>query len=95
MDFINADHAFWVDGDRQEAEEKGSAFVNAFRRLDIEFDDIELKEPCSGCRRAAYTIRLGTISPEEAGDIARKLNHALDLLDAHREQAPDADRRPD
>ncbi|WP_399089058.1 hypothetical protein ACGH2B_15430 [Streptomyces sp. BBFR2] len=95
MDFIKADHAFWVDGERQEAEEKGSAFVNAFRRLGIEFDDIELKEPCGGCRRTGYRLLLGSIPPEEAADIAWRLNHALDLLDTYRRQAADAGRRPD
>ncbi|MFD9813699.1 hypothetical protein [Streptomyces sp. NPDC059080] len=95
MDYIGSDTAFWLTTARLEAQEKGSAFVNAFRRLDIEFDDIEIREPCDGCRRTDYKITLGSISVDEAGDFARKLNHALNLLDDYRNQAPDADQLPD
>ncbi|MFG2224157.1 hypothetical protein [Streptomyces sp. NPDC048644] len=88
MEFSTVGHDYWVTRERGAAEEKASSFVNAFRRLEIDFDGIEIKEPCGGCRRGEHKIFIGSISVEEAGDFAWKVNRALDLLDAYREQRP-------
>ncbi|MCB5911714.1 hypothetical protein [Streptomyces pinistramenti] len=79
---------YWATGEREEAEEKATAFVNAFRRLGIDFDGIGIKEPCGGCRRREHKVAIGSISVAEAGDFAGKLNQALDLLGGYRAQQP-------
>ncbi|MGW1835743.1 hypothetical protein [Streptomyces sp. NPDC002067] len=93
MDIIGADTAYWLTTDRLAAQEKGSALVNALRRLDIEFDDIEIREPCGGCRRTDHKIALGTITPDEADEFALKINRALDRLDRY-ERTPEDERLP-
>ncbi|MFI7099918.1 hypothetical protein ACIBK8_11220 [Streptomyces sp. NPDC050161] len=91
MEFDTIGHDYWATSEREEAEEKATDFVNAFRRLGIDFDGIEIKEPCGGCRRREHKIFIGSISVAEAGDFAGKVNRALDLIDGHRAQRPGPD----
>ncbi|MGY5129200.1 hypothetical protein [Streptomyces nigrescens] len=76
------DRNYWVPTDRQEAEDKATAFVVALRRLDLEFHDIEFQDLCDECRppRTDYEIRIGRISVKEASEFAEKLDQALDQL---------------
>lgn len=85
METGTVDSDYWVTSERKEAEESASAFVNAFRRLDIDFADIEIQDPCNDCPRDEHRIAIGRISVPEAADFAWKLNRALDLLAKYRE----------
>ncbi|MFJ6748257.1 hypothetical protein ACIQNI_08710 [Streptomyces sp. NPDC091266] len=71
---------YWANSEREDAEDNATEFVNAFRRLGIDFDDIHIENPCADCPREDYRIAIGRISAPEAGEFARKLNQALDLL---------------
>ncbi|MCR8576148.1 hypothetical protein [Streptomyces sp. Isolate_219] len=77
---------YWVTGDREQAEDNGSAFVTAFRRLGIDLPDIEIKEPCNDChiRRTDHRINVGQLSVAEAGEFAEKIDQAMDQLAQYR-----------
>ncbi|MFJ9849092.1 hypothetical protein [Streptomyces sp. NPDC101150] len=80
MDTETVGRDYFVTTERETAEENAVLFVNAFRRLGIDFADIEIENPCTGCPRKGHRIALGRISVEEAGDFGAKLETALDEL---------------
>ncbi|MEU3710476.1 hypothetical protein [Streptomyces catenulae] len=91
MEPISSDRGYWATDDRLAAEEKAVEFVNAFRRLGVDFDDIEITDPCGTCSRLDHRINVGTISVEEAGEYTRKINRTMDLFDSYRKQIEEAD----
>ncbi|MFD5392790.1 hypothetical protein ACFWJW_00810 [Streptomyces sp. NPDC127097] len=78
---------YWVTTDRERAEDYASEFVNAFRRLDIDFADISIKDPCEDCKISTsdHVIKVGVISVDEAADFAGKANRAMDQLAQYRQ----------
>ncbi|MEV6419086.1 hypothetical protein [Streptomyces sp. NPDC051662] len=84
MDYEPVGPEYWVNNDREKAEEVGSQFVNALRRVGVDFDCIGIDTPCDNCEQEDYRISLGWISLDEASQMARKVNAALDELDQFR-----------
>ncbi|WBB63541.1 hypothetical protein O7599_13885 [Streptomyces sp. WMMC500] len=58
---------------RQEAEEAARNLAHQAERLGLPLADIEIIAPCPTCRRTAYTIRLGTLDPDETHHFANAL----------------------
>ncbi|NKI41774.1 MULTISPECIES: hypothetical protein [Streptomyces] len=70
------DLEFWDPDGRKEAAAAGQELVNALDELGIALDDIEIREPCSHCRRQDYLLSLGTINlatAREWAELLRKL----------------------
>lgn len=79
-DFGPVDRGYWTNNDRENAEDAATAFVNALRRLQVDFDDIGIEEPCAACNHPAHMISLGSISVAEAAQFAHRINRRLDGL---------------
>ncbi|WP_406113168.1 NUDIX domain-containing protein [Streptomyces sp. NBC_01014] len=86
-DFGPVDRGYWTNNDRENAEDAATAFVNALRRLQVDFDDIGIEEPCAACNHPLHKISLGSISVVEATQFAHRINRRLDELDALTESA--------
>jgi hypothetical protein len=62
-----------TDPARQEAEDAARDLAHALERLGTPLEDIEVIAPCPTCRRASYTISLGTLHPDQARELTRAL----------------------
>ncbi|WP_431041406.1 hypothetical protein ACQUSR_05575 [Streptomyces sp. P1-3] len=80
------ERTYWICHEREDAEDAGSDLVDALRRLDIEFDNIEIVSPCSGCQRSDHRIDLGQITVQEARDAGLKIKQVLDELAKYRKR---------
>jgi hypothetical protein len=61
------------DTARTDAEDAARALAHQAERLNLPIDDIEITAPCTDCRRTGYRITLGTLTPEEAHQLAKAL----------------------
>ncbi len=96
MHYEPVTRSYWADGEREEAEDKATAFVNAFRRLGIDFDDIELQAP-SACKAVPpgpaccivdrYRLALGCLELDDAEGIAERVSGLMDELAEYRAAA--------
>ncbi|MFB6535089.1 hypothetical protein ACFCY8_26400 [Streptomyces noursei] len=79
----------WPDyfeiGDHQDAMAIGADFVNAFRRLGVDFTNIGIAQQ-GDSRDYEYGIDLGFIDTDEAKDATQKVNALMDELQAFREK---------
>ncbi|MCX4549914.1 NUDIX domain-containing protein [Streptomyces sp. NBC_01500] len=87
QDLGPVDRGYWTNNDRENAEDAATAFVNALRRLQADFDDIGIEEPCVACNHPLHKVSLGSISVVEAEQFASRINRRLDELDALTEGA--------
>ncbi|WP_103503611.1 MULTISPECIES: hypothetical protein [unclassified Streptomyces] len=76
----------FANADREEAEEAARELFNHIKNLGVRLDDIDVLDPCDGCRRTGHLIHLGNLTTD---DIA-VLNTALR---AHPATGPALDRR--
>ncbi|MFJ3710677.1 NUDIX domain-containing protein [Streptomyces sp. NPDC090053] len=80
QDLGPVDRGYWTNNDRENAEDAATAFVNALRRLQVDFDDIGIEEPCVACNHPLHKVSLGSISVVEAAQFADRINRRLDEL---------------
>ncbi|NJQ14714.1 hypothetical protein [Streptomyces bohaiensis] len=64
----------FTNSDREAAEEAARELFNHIKHLGVRLDDIDVIDPCDGCRRRDYRIQLGHLTHEEV----TVLNSALD-----------------
>ncbi|MER8067216.1 hypothetical protein ABTZ59_02720 [Streptomyces sp. NPDC094034] len=84
VDYEHVGPEYWANSDRENAEEVGSKFVNALRRVGVDFDSIGIETPCGNCEQPDYRISLGWISLDEASQMTNTVNAALDELNQYR-----------
>ncbi|WP_329560119.1 hypothetical protein OG711_21775 [Streptomyces uncialis] len=80
MDFSPVGPSYWVDDERVAAEEVATDFVNALRRVEVDFDGISIDRPCDRCHLDDYRIALGLITLDEARRMTATVNAVLDRL---------------
>ncbi|WP_103504100.1 MULTISPECIES: hypothetical protein [unclassified Streptomyces] len=77
----------FANSDREEVEQEARELFNHIKRLGVRLDDIDVLDPCGGCRRQGYLVHIGSLPTDEV----RVLNSALrELL---RPTAPDTEER--
>ncbi|MGW6597929.1 hypothetical protein [Streptomyces sp. NPDC055036] len=81
MDYAPVGPEYWVNNERETAEEVASQFVNALRRVGVDFENIGIDNPCGRCEQEDYQISIGRISLDEARQMTRTVNAALDALE--------------
>ncbi|WP_130799551.1 hypothetical protein [Streptomyces otsuchiensis] len=63
----------FANSDREEVEEEAREFFNHVKNLGVRLDDIDVLDPCDGCRRGAYLVHVGNLTTDDV----RTLNAAL------------------
>ncbi|MCX4968599.1 hypothetical protein OHA98_28355 [Streptomyces sp. NBC_00654] len=81
MEYLPVGREYWNDDDRSAAEDVATDFVNALRRVGINFDGIGIDPPCDTCQQDEHRIAVGWITLEEAARMTVTVNAALDELD--------------
>ncbi|NJP66608.1 hypothetical protein [Streptomyces spiramenti] len=71
----------FANSDREAAEDAARELFNHVKDLGVRLDDIDVLDPCDGCRRSGYLVHLGNLTTD---DVAT-LNAALR---AHRAAVP-------
>ncbi|WP_103529694.1 hypothetical protein [Streptomyces sp. SM12] len=55
----------FANSDREEAEDAARELFNHVKDLGVRLDDIDVLDPCDGCRRHAYRVHLGNLTADE------------------------------
>lgn len=84
MDYFPVDTSHFDNPDHDEAKEAAAAFVNALRRVRVDFPSIDIDQPCGTCQQDGHRIALGWITLEEARRMTATVNAALDELERYR-----------
>ncbi|WP_130796775.1 hypothetical protein [Streptomyces otsuchiensis] len=63
----------FANSDREETEDVARELFNHIKDLGVRLDDIDVLDPCDGCRRGGYLVHLGNLTREDAS----ALNSAL------------------
>ncbi|MEU6057017.1 hypothetical protein [Streptomyces sp. NPDC047097] len=79
-------HNFWSLEDREKAEDVGTAFINAVRRLGITFDGISISDPCTRCDTKDYVFDLGPQRVEDVAQMANAVNTFADEAERLRQE---------
>ncbi|WP_158678781.1 hypothetical protein [Streptomyces sp. Tu6071] len=71
--------------DKDEAVMKAVEFVNALRRLGVDFPEIHVEEPCKhDSADVTFSVGLGNISMADAERLAVRVNEVADIVDRHK-----------
>ncbi|MFF3261387.1 hypothetical protein ACFYWO_19715 [Streptomyces sp. NPDC002932] len=84
MDYRAVDPSYFDDADHTEAKEVATDFVNALRRVRVNFGGIGIDAPCDNCQHDEHRIALGWITLEEARRMTATVNAAMGELDRYR-----------
>uniref|UniRef100_UPI0010316B38 hypothetical protein n=1 Tax=Streptomyces otsuchiensis TaxID=2681388 RepID=UPI0010316B38 len=63
----------FANSDREELEDSAREFFNHIKDLGVRLDDIDVLDPCTGCRRPTYLVHLGNLTRDDI----TTLNNAL------------------
>jgi hypothetical protein len=55
----------FANSDREELEDAAREFFNHIKDLGVRLDDIDVLDPCDGCRRHAYLVHLGNLTRDD------------------------------
>ncbi|WP_130797085.1 hypothetical protein [Streptomyces otsuchiensis] len=66
----------FANSDREEAEADARELFNHIRALGVRLDDIDIHDPCVGCRRTGYLVHIGALPVADV----QALNLALRTL---------------
>ncbi|NJQ05058.1 hypothetical protein [Streptomyces lonarensis] len=55
----------FANSDREEAEDAARELFNHVKELGVRLDDIDVLDPCDGCRRSGYLVHLGNLTTDD------------------------------
>lgn len=55
----------FANSDREEAEDAARELFNHVKEFGVRLDDIDVLDPCDGCRRSDYLVHLGNLTTDE------------------------------
>ncbi|WP_103528748.1 hypothetical protein [Streptomyces sp. SM12] len=55
----------FANSDREELEDAAQELFNHIKDLGVRLDDIDVLDPCDGCRRPGYLVHLGNLTRDE------------------------------
>ncbi|NJQ06156.1 hypothetical protein [Streptomyces lonarensis] len=67
----------FTNSDREAVEEAARELFNHVKQLGVRLDDIDVIDPCDGCRRRDYRIQLGHLTHEEVTVLNSALGRRL------------------
>ncbi|MFX4290773.1 hypothetical protein [Streptomyces bohaiensis] len=59
----------FANSDREAAEDAARELFNHVKDLGVRLDDIDVLDPCDGCRRTGYLVHLGNLSTDEVATL--------------------------
>ncbi|MFJ6103516.1 hypothetical protein ACIQHY_21210 [Streptomyces sp. NPDC092359] len=79
------DASYFEITDDVEATEEAVRFVNALRRVGLDFPSIHVRQPCDRCGARDHVIVAGPVSLDEARAMTATVTARMDELDRFRE----------
>ncbi|WP_103502117.1 hypothetical protein [Streptomyces sp. SM14] len=55
----------FANSDREELDYAAQELFNHIKDLGVRLDDIDVLDPCDGCRRPGYLVHLGNLTRDE------------------------------